>query len=562
MKKIPIFDNPLLKTRITSANVKPNEMMLGYLIGPLAALISNAVFASYLNRYYSDIIGWTDTARFGLFSALLPLLSVILVIIGNLFVGQLMERMRTKQGKARPLLLISAPLVMIAIVTLFFVPRNSSPVVQMVWIAVSYNLYYALTYPLYYTAHSSLVNLSTRNSKARGLLATLSNASNVAAVGIGASILIPMLLNDFLFVPAADGGIDAAASYANWQIMTGVLCAITLLGILIEYFFSRERITEETMNIQAKSAKVSMGAQINACVTEKYWWIIMAYFLLFQFGGLVKNGSMTYYCTWIFSGMAPGAAQGLLGLIGGIPTAVGMLIAWPIASKLGKQRAVTYGLMLSVAGGLVSFLNVRSFPIVTIGIVLKGVGSIPAMYVTLALLSDVLDHIEAKRGFRTDGFTMAVYGIIMVGMTGLASGIINTLLSSAGYDATLSAQSDSVQSVLVICYLGIELVCYTVLTVMMNFLKVEKHIKADQIAIFERQKAEVISAGGEWVEPAERLRREQEEAEALAEKARREELRAVCLKKGLDFDTEEARYQRKQAERHAKKGAKPKGLFG
>lgn len=47
------FDNPLVKTKITSANVKPPEMILGYLLGPFCALISNATFGSYLNRYYS-----------------------------------------------------------------------------------------------------------------------------------------------------------------------------------------------------------------------------------------------------------------------------------------------------------------------------------------------------------------------------------------------------------------------------------------------------------------------------------------------------------------------------
>ena len=55
------------------------------------------------------------------------------------------------------------------------------------------------------------------------------------------------------------------------------------------------------------------------------------------------------------------------------------------------------------------------------------------MYVTLALLSDVLDHLEAKNGFRSDGFTMSVYGAIMVGMTGLGNGIINALLTATGY---------------------------------------------------------------------------------------------------------------------------------
>ena len=184
----------------------------------------------------------------------------------------------------------------------------------------------------------------------------------MAAVGLGASILVPMFLNDFLFVPATDGGIDAAASYSNWQIIMVVLCAVTLLGILIEYWATRERITEETMNTSVQQRKVPMLEQIRACTSEKYWWIIMVYFLLFQFGGLVKNGSMTYYCTWVFHDMAPGTAQGLLGLIGGIPTALGMMVAWPIANKLGKQRAVTYGLIISVLGGLISFLRCAQLP--------------------------------------------------------------------------------------------------------------------------------------------------------------------------------------------------------
>lgn len=330
-----------------------------------------------------------------------------------------------------------------------------------------------------------------------------------------------MLLNDFLFVPKADGGIDAAASYGNWKIAMVVLCITTLIGILIEYYFSRERITEETMKMDAEEKQVSMVEQIKACTGNSYWWIIILYFLLFQFGGLVKNGSMTYYCTWVFEGIAPGTAQGLLGAIGGIPTAVGMILAWPIANKLGKQRSVVLGLAISVIGGLVSFLNVHSFVIVCIGIILKGIGSIPAMYVTLALLSDVLDHLEAKNGFRSDGFTMSVYGAIMVGMTGLGSGVINMLLSSAGYDASLATQPGSVETMLVVCYLAIELVCYAVIVVLMSFLKVEKHIDEDHKTILENQKAAVLAAGGEWIDPEERLRREQEEAERLAAESKK-----------------------------------------
>ncbi|KWZ75523.1 MFS transporter [Alloscardovia omnicolens] len=552
-----MFNSPVLKTRITSANVKPPEMLLGYFVGPFMAFISNAIFASYLNRYYSDILGWTDTSKFGVFSTLLPMISVIFVIAGNLVVGRLIDNTRTPQGKARPYMFLSIPFVVVAIALLFLAPMGASPAITMVWIAVSYNLYYAVAYPLFYTAHSSMVALSTRHSNQRGLLATLSNASGVAAVGVGASILVPILLQSYLFVDGGAGRIDTAASYNNWRVAMIVLCILTAVGIVLEYYFTRERITEENMKLNIVEEKLSMAKQAKVCMSNGYWWIIIAYFLLFQLSGMVKNGSMSYYTRWMFDGVnteaAAGAAMSTLGLIGGIPTAVGMLLAWPIANKLGKRNAVAGGMILAVLGGAVSLLDVHSLPIVIIGVVLKGIGSIPAMYVTLALLSDVLDHLEAKNGFRSDGFTMSVYGAIMVGMTGLGNGLINAMLSAAGYNPLATAQNGMVQTVLAGCYICSELICYAIIVVLMLFLNVEKQIEADQATILEHQKAAVRAAGGEWIEPEERLRLEQEAAEREAEQAHLEELRAKCAKKGLNFEEEEAKYQVKLAARAVKK---------
>lgn len=549
------FSGPMVRTKITSANVKTKEMLLGYFLGPFGAFISNAIFGAYLNRYYSDVLGWTDKARFGVFSATLPLLSVILVVIGNLLVGRFIDNTRTTQGKARPYMLISAPFVAIAIALLFLAPTKSSPLVQMLWIGFSYNLYYAVAYPLFYTAHSSMVSLSTRNSNHRGLLATFSNASGVAAVGMGASILVPMFLQKYLFVTKA-GAIDVIASNQNWRIVMIALCVVTFLAILLEYYFTRERVTEENIKLEIKEEKIPMMKQLKACVSNRYWWIIILYFLVFQLGGLIKNGSMSYYSRWMFDGIndeaSAGMAMGTLGLIGGIPTAVGMILAWPIANKLGKQRAVVIGLFISVIGGLISFIDVHNFVIVCIGVILKGVGSIPAMYVTLALLSDVLDHLEAKNKFRSDGFTMSVYGAIMVGMTGLGNGIINVLLTASGYNAYATIQGSGVMNMLVLCYLGVELICYGVIVVLMSFLKVEKHIKEDQKTILENQKAAVLKSGKQWIEPEERLRLEQMETERIAEKARIEELMIYCKKKGLSFEEEDAKHQKKTKEKRGK----------
>lgn len=514
------FDSPIARTKVTSAKVKSKELFIGYFVGPFLALLSNAIFGAYLNRYYSDVIGWTDTSRFGIFSTIIPLTSVIFVVLGNLLVGRLIDRTRTTQGKARPYLLISAPLLVIAIAFLFLTPTSLSPMVQMIWIGLSYNLYYAVAFPFFYTAHSSMVGLSTRNSNDRGKLATFSNASGVAAIGIGGSILVPIFLQGFLFV-SHNGVIDRAASYNNWRIMMIALCIITFFAILLEYFYTRERITEETVKLSITEEKISVKKQIKGCISSPYWWLIISYFLLFQFGGMVKNGSMSFYARWMFDSVtdeaSAGFAMGTLGLIGGIPTAIGMLLAWPIAHKLGKRNAVLYGMIIAVIGGLVSFIDVNNLYVVSAGLILKGIGSIPAMYVTLAILSDVLDHLEAKNGFRSDGFTMSVYGSIMVGLMGLGSGFINALLTASGYNPLATVQSETVEGVLAFAFLGFELICYAVIVILMLFLNVEKHIEEDQKKIVEFQKERVLSSGGEWIDPEERLRLEEEEAEKEAE---------------------------------------------
>jgi GPH family glycoside/pentoside/hexuronide:cation symporter len=574
-----IAEKPIFRTKIKSSNVKITEMAIGYFLAPFCAMLANSIFGAYLNRYYVDVLGWT---KFGAFATLLPMVSVIFVVIGNLVIGQWIDNTRTSQGKARPYLLLSAPMVVVAIILMFMTPTEGSNLVQMIWIAVSYNLYYAVAYPCFYTAHSSMVALSTRNSGQRGILATLSNASMVAAAGVGASIVVPVLLQSYLFV-SGDEGLDMAKSYAHWRVASIVFCLLCFFGIMLEYYFTRERITEENIKLNIKEEKLPLNKQIQGCIHNKYWWIIILYFLIFQLGQLVKNSSMSFYARWMFDSVinssnpeqTSGTLMSTLGLIGGIPTAIGMVLAWPVANKLGKKKAVVYGLCFSVVGGLVCFIDVHNFTTVCIGIVLKGIGSIPAMYVTLALLSDVLDHLEAKNGFRSDGFTMSVYGAIMVGLTGLCTGIINGLLTFAGYTNTGIAcdpttvtiiedlstytgqvvyrQMGGVEQVLAFTYLGMEIVCFAIVIILLSKLDVEKHIAEDQKTIIEHQKAAVLAAGGTWIDPEERMRREQEEADRQADEERKRELKARCEKKGLNFQEEEAKYQKKQAQKRAKK---------
>ena len=555
------FQNPALKTKINSSSVKIQEMLIGYFLAPLCAMMANSIFSAYLTRYYADVIGLTDK-QFGIFSMALPIVSTVFVIAGNILVGQWIDNTRTPAGKARPYLFLAAPIMAVAIILLFMTPggdnvQSTNYLMKMTWIAVSFNLFYAIGYPCYYTAHSSMVALSTRNGGQRGLLATLSNASMVAAAGVGASILVPILLQPIMFVTGADGTIDRAASYNNWRMLGIALAVLTFLGIMLEYFFTRERITEETMNLNVKEEKIPMRKHIEVCTKEKFWWMVVIYILFFQMGQLVKNTSMSFYARWMFDSVlsssnpeaTSGALMSTLGLVGGLPSAVGMVIAWPLASKLGKKRAVVLGLILSLIGGIVAFINVHSFPIVTFGVVLKAVGIIPSQYVMVAILSDVLDHLEAKNGFRSDGFTMSIYGATMVGLAVLSMGIVNIFLSSMGYDASLTTQPASAQTGMVIAYLCMDMIGFVISIVALWGMNVEKYLDEDKEKILERQKAAVIAEGGTWIPPEERERLETEKAEREAEEERIKELKAKCAKQGLNFEEENKKYLEAQEKR-------------
>lgn len=566
--KKSIFENPIFSTKIKSANAKLfPEGALGYLVGPTLALLANSVLSNYFNKYMTDVLNITTWAA-GFFTWL-PVISVIFVIIGNILVGRLMDRNKTRAGKARPLILLSVPLSVIALLVLFVLSpfatetaTKSTQLTALILIAIGYNLWFAIAYPCYYTPHAALVNLSTRNSQDRSLLATISNATALAAMG-ACTMILPFFLG-FLFVEK-NGVIDQVASYNNWKIFVIALVAITLIGALIEFFFTRERVTEESFNENAteeKKVAVPFKAQVKACFSDKFWWIMIVFFFLYQLGGMVKNVSQLYYCSAMFadengvySTVIGGTFSGTIAIAGAVPTALGMVIAWPLSNKIGKGKAILGGAVLAVIGGVIGFIAPQNFVVVLVSFVIKALGSTPAMYLSLALLADTLDHQEAVHGFRTDGFTMTIYGAIMAGMTGIATGILNIVLAACGYDAN-NVSTEVLRTAMPWIFIGAETICYAVIVIIFLFMGVEKFSALDKKAIVANQKAQAEADGVEYVDPAEKMAREEEEARQASEEARKAELKAKCEKANLNYEEEEAKYQQAVAEKKAQADAK------
>lgn len=543
--KKSLFENPILSSKVKSANVKTPELLFGYFLGPFGALLASGIFTSFLNRYWTDILfaNYRVPSADGTlvlpdgpvktFLTLLPILSAILIVAGNLVVGQLLERTKTKAGKARPWILLSSVVLAVACILLFVAPMGdgvNTPVLTMVMTAIAYNLYYSVAYPMYNTAASSLIPLSTRNSGQRGLLASFSNFAHLGVMGAG-GMVFPLVISWFL------GGWNSPNKTA-WTIAFIAIGIVTFLFVILQFYFTRERVTEETAsNSNDVANKVSVKKQLKAVGTDKFWWIVIIFYLIFQFAGSLKNGSVTFFCKHQFANTAIGEdlSMTIINVLGAVPMAIAMAFIWPLSHKFGKRIVVMAGLIIGAAGGVLAGCFSDNFYVVCVGVALKSFGSSPACYMILAMIADVLDHIEAKHGFRCDGFTMSIYSSIMAASGPLSIGIFNAI--SSGGDNALAVT---------VSYIWVETIVYAVCAVMMLFFVVEKYLKGDRESILERQKAEAEAAGIEWIEPEERLRMQQEQAEREAEEARIAELKAKCEKKGLDFDVEEANYQAKQ----------------
>lgn len=48
-----------------------------------------------------------------------------------------------------------------------------------------------------------------------------------------------------------------------------------------------------------KKEAVSLKRQLKAIVSEKMWWLIILFYMGFQWSGALKNGSMSYFCKWV-----------------------------------------------------------------------------------------------------------------------------------------------------------------------------------------------------------------------------------------------------------------------
>ena len=111
-------------------------------------------------------------------------------------------------------------------VLLFVVPQGNETV-QVIWVMLSYNLFYSFAYTIYNMSHNLMVPLSTRNTEQRGSLSVFNQISTIMMSGIIVALIFPMLIMPQL-------GVDKS----KWIVTMSILSCLALPLTLMEYYFT------------------------------------------------------------------------------------------------------------------------------------------------------------------------------------------------------------------------------------------------------------------------------------------------------------------------------------
>lgn len=469
------FDKKIWDSRIYTEDTTAKEKIFGYLAGPVGALLLNSILGGYINLYYTDVLKLTAIGG-GAFLAVFPLISKILDAATNVLMGYIIDHTRTRQGKARPYLLLAAVLLPISGIFMYVIPA-ADQTVQLIWVVLSYNFFYAVSITIYNMSHNMMIPLSTRNSEQRATLSTFASIANIVFAGTLAAVLVPMLV-----LPAI------GVNRQGWITMACVISVFVFPFSILEYYYTKERVTEEQNTIREEKKEISYSRQFIALLKDSYMVMVLGIWLINQLVSILRNTSLLYYCNYILGTYNDGVTPTLLQVIGGVPMGLGMFVIVPLTKRFQKRTLFLIGNSMLVIGNLICLLSPANMAIVIVGQIVQNIGTIPSSYIFMAMFADCLDNFEWRHHFRCDGVAMSVYSIILTVSSGICTSVFNLILAKTGYVApelidgiTVAArQSQMTKNGILWSFYGAPAIGTVIIIVLFYFLKVENGLKEKQ----------------------------------------------------------------------------------
>lgn len=438
------FRSSFWDSRIKSENVTKKERIFGYCLGPFGVMLLQSIVNSYFNQYLTDVLGFTVSKGLWIatFMVVFPVFSKLLDALTNVLMAKVLDRTTCRQGKLRPWMILSLPIVVASIVMMFAIPEMNVRAMA-IWVVIAYNLFYSVGYTMWYMAYEMSAALSTRNSKQRSGNSIIGQVTKNIGTGM-ISILFPTLLK------VVAKGISGGDMKEGYFFTLAIMCAIAVPLTFLEYFYTRERITEERRNggllENAEEAKkeAPFGVQMKACFKDKYWIMFIVMIMIYQVLNALKGVSQVYYSGWVVSGNSYGTyeiVQRNFTMIAMAPVGIMLFIVLPLIKKFGRTKSNIVGAVIAMAGGFGAWFNPGHTLPVYLGTALSSIGSMAYMYTMMSFTGDAIDHVEYTQHVRTDGVTAAFVGFMHALSNGIGLGIFNAGLMASHYQTPTPVSS-------------------------------------------------------------------------------------------------------------------------
>jgi GPH family glycoside/pentoside/hexuronide:cation symporter len=449
MSAIPKENNYNVPSNTQSSKISLSEK-IGYGFGDMASNVVVTAVSMFLMFYYTEVVG-VSAAVVGT----IILFSRIFDGITDLGMGIIVDKTKSKHGKARPWLLWMAVPIGIVTILLFSVPEGWSSTATIVYVAITYNLLF-LIYTAINVPYGTLNALITQDQHQRSILNLFRMSMAVVTTIIISYLTMPL-------VTMFGGGQKA------WQ-LTFTIFSIVGVGLFFATFFmTKERVTQV---IDTKKSDVSIKEGIKALFKNKYWVLTLFIMIVTFVNQAVSTGVTVYYAQYILN---DATLVGSLTMFLFIPLLLTMMVLAPIFKTFGRRNTVILGLVLMILGSLLMIIDPQSVLIVIVGTVIKGIGMAPLTGSVFAMLADTIEYGEWRTGVRAEGLVYSGGSLGTKVGGGLGAAAIGWILSLGGFiSGTTGNQPDSALTVIEFLFIYLPIIISGILVVLLYFYKLDK----------------------------------------------------------------------------------------
>ena len=443
---------------------------VGYGSGDIAGNVVYAFLTSFVMIYLTDTVGLNS----GIVGTLIAV-SKLFDGISDVFFGSMIDRTKSKMGKARPWMFYGFFGCAVTLFGVFAIPTTMGKTAQYAWFFIAYTLLNAVFYTANNIAYAALTSLVTKNSKER-----VEMGSFRFMFSFGTNLLIQSIT--FGAVEALGGGV------AGWRAVAIIYCIVGIITNTLSCFSVKELSEEELRDgeINEEDSKLTLGQTFKLLVSNKYFLMIVVIYILQQLrAAMVSVG--TYFMTYVLLN------QKLFGVFSwaiNIPLIIALAITPTLVAKMKgmyKVNKLSYMFATACRLGLVVAGYLGSVPLMLLFTVLTSLGEGPWQGDVGAVIASCSEHTYLKDGKRIDGsmFSCTSFGTKLGGGIGVA--LSGWLLDMSGYINNAPVQPDSCISMMNIMYLWLPFAFDLIITIILSFLnveeanaKLEKHQKAEE----------------------------------------------------------------------------------